>query len=86
VVVAVVVLASNNGEREAGEEGTGLIHRDDDKYWWGGLLYVNRDDPALMVPRRFGLGWALNFGNPRAAMLLAGVLALIGVAITLRFG
>ena len=86
VVVAVVVLARNNREREAGEEGTGLIHRDDDKYWWGGLLYVNRDDPALMVPRRFGLGWALNFGNPRAAMLLAGVLALIGVAITLRFG
>jgi uncharacterized membrane protein len=86
VVVAVVVLARNNREQEAGAEGTGLIHRDDDKYWWGGLLYVNRDDPALLVPRRFGLGWALNFGNPRTAMVLAGVLALIGVSISLRFG
>jgi uncharacterized membrane protein len=86
VVVAVVILARNNREREAGDEGTGLIHRDDDKYWWGGLVYINREDRALLVPRRFGLGWALNFGNPRTAMLLVGVLALIGVAITLRFG
>ncbi len=85
-VVAVVVLARNNREWEAGEEGTGLVHRDDDKYWRGGLLYINRSDRALLVPRRFGLGWTLNFGNPRTAMILAGVLALIGVAITLRFG
>lgn len=86
VVVAVVVLARNNRARDEGEEDTGLTHRDDDKYWRGGLLYINRDDPALLVPRRFGLGWALNFGNPRAAMLLAGVVALIGLAIALRFG
>jgi uncharacterized membrane protein len=85
VVVAVVVLARNNRERDEGEEDTGLTHRDDDKYWPGGLIYINREDPALLVPRRFGLGWALNFGNPRAAMLLAGVLALIGLVITLHF-
>ena len=86
VVVAVVVLARNNRERDEGEEDTGLIHRDDDKYWRGGLFYINREDHALLVPRRFGLGWTLNFGNPRAAMLLAGVVALIGLAITLRLG
>ena len=86
VVVAVVVVATNNRERDVGEEDTGLIHRDDDNYWRGGLFYINREDHALLVPRRFGLGWALNFGNPRAAMLLAGVLALIGLLITLRFG
>jgi uncharacterized membrane protein len=86
VVVAVVVLARNNRERDEGEEDTGLTHRDDDKYWRGGLFYINREDPALWVARRFGVGWTLNFGNPRAAMLLAGVVALIGLAITLRFG
>jgi len=85
VVVGVVVLARNNRERDEGEEDTGLTHRDDDKYWPGGLIYINREDPALLVPRRFGLGGALNFGNPRAAMLVAGVLALIGLVITLRF-
>ena len=86
VVVAVVVLARNNRARDEGGQDTGLTHRDDDKYWRGGLFYINREDPALLVPRRFGLGWTLNFGNPKAAMLLAGVVALIGLLITLRFG
>jgi uncharacterized membrane protein len=86
VVVAVVVLAKNNLVRDEGEEDTGLTHRDDDKSWRGGLLYINRQDHALLVPRRFGLGWTLNFGNPRAAMLVAGVLVLIGLLITIRFG
>jgi uncharacterized membrane protein len=86
VVVAFVVLARNNRERDDGEPDTGLTHRDDDKYWRGGLLYINREDQALWVTRRFGLGWTLNLANPRAAMLLAGVVALIGLMITLRFG
>ncbi|QUQ63993.1 DUF1648 domain-containing protein [Kutzneria sp. CA-103260] len=85
VVVALVVLARNNRERDGSERDTGLTHRDDDKHWRGGLFYVNREDSALVVPRRFGLGWTLNFGNPRTAMLAAGVVALIGLAITLRF-
>ncbi|WP_141305662.1 DUF1648 domain-containing protein [Sinomonas atrocyanea] len=85
VVVAVGVLARNNREPGDGEEDTGLTHWDDDRYWRRGLFYVNREDRSLLVPRRFGLGWTLNFGNPRAAMLLAGVVALIGLVITLRF-
>jgi len=86
VVMSVVVLARNNRARDQEEQDTGLIHRDDDKYWRGGLFYINREDPALLVPRRFGLGWGLNFGNPRTAILLAGVVALIGLVISLRFG
>lgn len=85
VLVAVVVLARNNRERDAREEETGLTHRDDDRQWRGGLLYVNREDRALFVPRRFGLGWTINVGNPRAAMLLAAVAALIALVIVLRF-
>jgi uncharacterized membrane protein len=85
VLVAIVVLARNNRERDDAEGNTGLTHRDDDKYWRGGLFYINREDHTLLVPRRFGLGWTLNFGNPRAAMLLAGVAALLGLLITLRF-
>lgn len=84
VAVAAVVLARNNREPDEGTEDTGLSHRDDDRYWRGGLIYINREDRALMVPRRFGLGWTLNFGNPTAAMLLVGVVALIGLVITLR--
>jgi uncharacterized membrane protein len=49
--------------------------RDDDRLWKAGLLYVNRDDPALVVGARFGVGWALNFGNPAAWLLIAGTVA-----------
>jgi uncharacterized membrane protein len=86
VVVTVVVLARNNRERSEGGEETGLTHRDDDQFWRGGLFYINREDHALLVPRRFGLGWTLNWGNPRAAMLLAGVIALIGLVVIFRLG
>jgi uncharacterized membrane protein len=85
VVITVVVLARHNVERDEVGEGTGLTHRDDDKHWRGGLLYINREDHALLVPRRFGLGWTLNLGNPRAGMLLAALLALISLVILLRF-
>jgi uncharacterized membrane protein len=86
VVIAVVVLARNNREPDEGEPDTGLTHREDDKYWRGGMFYVNRDDHALFVARRFGVGWTLNFGNPRVLMLLAGLVALLALVITLRFG
>jgi uncharacterized membrane protein len=49
--------------------------RDDDRFWKAGLLYVNRDDPAIVVGARFGVGWVLNFGNPVAWPLIAGFVA-----------
>ena len=49
--------------------------RDDDRFWKAGLLYVNRDDPAIVVGARFGVGWMLNFGNPVAWLLIAGFVA-----------
>ena len=40
-------------------------------------LYVNRGDPSIMVERRFGFGYTVNFGNPRAVMLLGVFLAAV---------
>jgi uncharacterized membrane protein len=48
---------------------------DDDRFWKGGLVYVNRDDPAIMVGSRFGFGWTFNLGNPTAWLVVAGILA-----------
>jgi uncharacterized membrane protein len=44
------------------------------------------EDHALLVPRRFGIGWTLNLGNPRAAMLVAALFAMIFLVTTVRFG
>lgn len=35
---------------------TGAVFRDDDRYWVGGFFYNNPDDPAMFVPKRYGLG------------------------------
>ena len=55
---------------------------DDDEHWKGGLFYVNRDDPALVVPRRFGLGWTLNFGRPGGIALTVLLLLVIAGVVT----
>ena len=56
---------------------TDAVFRDDDRYWYAGFFYNNPDDPALFVPKRFGLGWTLNFGHPQARLVLIGVLVVI---------
>lgn len=54
----------------------------DNQRWILGVFYVNRDDPSLLVERRFGLGYTLNFGNPKA-IGLAVVFLIIVFAIIL---
>ena len=34
-----------------------------DDCWKLGIFYYNPRDPALMVEKRFGIGYTLNFGN-----------------------
>lgn len=80
-VLAVVVHAGRIRGR-AGGAAAGS-DRDDDRFWKAGLVYVNRDDPALMVNARFAFGLTPNLGNPRvwliiaaAAVILAGLSAV----------
>lgn len=54
------------------------INRDDDKYWKLGVIYFNRNDPALFLEKRFGVGWTINFARPVAWMTL---ILIIGLAI-----
>jgi uncharacterized membrane protein len=50
--------------------------RDDDRLWKAGLFYVNRNDPAIVVPARFGVSWTLNLGNRAAWLIIAGIIAV----------
>jgi uncharacterized membrane protein len=63
----------------------GVTAPDDDRWWKAGLIYVHHDDPAIMVPARFGVGWTFNLGNPSAWLAVAGIVAApIGLALLLR--
>lgn len=53
---------------------------------WKGIFYVNPDDPALFVPKRYGIGWTLNFGNSWSWVVLALILiaAVLPLALALN--
>ncbi len=57
-------------EPGSGSDGT------PDECWKLGQIYYNPDDPALMVEKRFGVGYTINFGN-RASWLVIALLLLV---------
>ena len=57
-------------ERDSGSDGT------PDACWKLGLIYYNPEDSALMVEKRFGIGYTVNFGN-RTLWWIVGVAALV---------
>jgi uncharacterized membrane protein len=87
VLLAAVAARTGQGGSRLNGNVRGLARaagtdRDDDRFWKAGLLYANRDDPALVVGARFGVGWTLNFGHPVAWLFLAGCAACwIGLAV-----
>lgn len=86
VVIGVVVvvlggaiwlgITTGQGGSRLGGNSANTTDRLDDRYWKLGGIYTNPNDPAIFVERRFGLGWTINFGNPRALLVLALILAL----------
>ena len=70
---------------------TAVMHpvgdRTEDRYWKAGLLYVNSEEPALFVEKRFGIGYTLNFGRPASWIMLAALLLLpVGIALVVKWG
>lgn len=58
--------------------------RTEDRFWKLGVFYFNRNDPSVMVERRFGIGYTVNFSHPVAwVIILLPVLALIAVTTTI---
>jgi uncharacterized membrane protein len=49
---------------------------DNDRWIWG-LFYFDRDDSSMMVEKRFGLGYTLNYGKPASIVFTVTYLFLI---------
>ena len=85
IVVAFVLslMSAGQGGTRKSEvpEGAPVGDRTADEHWHWGLFYFNPADPALMVEKRMGIGYTLNFGNPWAWLMLVG---LVGVSLVVR--
>jgi uncharacterized membrane protein len=51
-----------------------IADRTPDACWKWGAIYYNPDDPALIVEKRFGIGWTVNFAH-RGAWIFMGLIA-----------
>ena len=47
------------------------------------LFYFNRNDPALFVEKRFGIGWTVNMANPRSWFFLGAILLFVVASLAL---
>lgn len=73
-----------SGSRAEESTEPGIIDADNDLYWKAGIFYVNKEDPSVMVEKRFGIGWTINFGNPKSWLyLLFPVAVLLLIAFLL---
>jgi uncharacterized protein DUF5808 len=75
------------GQRGLSPEARGAMRGDatpDSAWKGGGMLYFNPSDPAIWVEKRIGIGYTVNFANPRT-WLLIGVFAVPALAARLLF-
>ena len=76
------------GQRTVAPAARREVHGDatpDDAWKVGGLFYFNPRDPAIWVENRVGPGYGLNMGNPRAWLLMVGMMLVPMIAARLLF-
>jgi uncharacterized membrane protein len=85
-LVAVLVRFAKQSRERAGENESSAVRGDatPDERWYGGILYFNREDPAIVVEKRFGFGYTLNMGHPVSWAITALAIALPFVVSALR--
>lgn len=89
IIVGTLILAFTTGQGgsrvKLGEQSdTDVIDRDDDRYWKLGQFYVNKNDPAIFIEKRFGVGWTNNWAHP-VSWVLVGVLIMIIIVSIIYF-
>ena len=79
-MIAFSVVYGQSGSRlvKRLEENGGII-ADNDEHWKAGIFYWNKGDASLILPKRFGVGWTMNWARP-AAWLIVGGFTLVSIA------
>ena len=54
-----------------------------DSGWHAGIFYYNKSDAAVIVPKRFGLGWTLNFARMTSWFYIGSVIAFFALITVL---
>jgi uncharacterized membrane protein len=49
----------------------------DDIHWKWGFIYYNLNDNKVLVPKRYGIGWTLNFANRWSYVSIAVLIIIL---------
>lgn len=60
-----------------------VMNRDDDVHWKLGQFYFNKQDPAIFIEKRFGVGWTNNWARPISWFMILGIIALAVIPMLL---
>ena len=74
----VVQLVRLTRDRTSASDGT------PDSCWKLGLFYINPNDPAVVVEKRFGVGYTLNYGNRALWWIVMAAVLVLALVIGLR--
>ncbi|MBQ3106411.1 MAG: DUF1648 domain-containing protein [Eggerthellaceae bacterium] len=92
VVVGAVIMSVVYGQagsrlhaRMQGADADAPLVFDDDEHWILGIFYYNKDDAALFLPERFGIGWTINLARPAAWGIIAGLIVIIVAFLAVSF-
>ncbi len=78
MILGLTVYTGQSGSRlKQSKKETDIVDRDDDAFWKGGIIYVNRKDPSVFVNKRFGIGFTVNFGHPLSWIIIAALIGFI---------
>ena len=83
LAIGLLIWLGQGGSRAGGqpEYGEPVGDRTPDAAWKLGQFYYNPADPALIVEKRFGLGYTLNFGNRWSWVLTAALFVPLVLSI-----
>lgn len=80
VVLLLLTLSRRREEPVPGQVAQAEPNRGDRRYWKAGVFYVNRNDPAIFVRKRTGIGYTFNFGHWVAWVVMAILLSIPALA------
>jgi len=91
ILIYAILLSIKTGQSgsrlktSASQKSGDKITRDDDSYWKLGSLYYNKEDPAVFVEKRFGIGWTINWARWQSWLFIAVIIGSVVASLILSF-
>lgn len=86
MLIASVRFGQSGGRLAAELRTNDELGRDDDEHWILGTFYFNPDDPSIVIPKRFGIGWTINHARPASWLAMAAILLVTLILVFLEYG